>query len=67
MLTYVYSQAMHADHTAYVTLILMPILGTVLKLICLNLNPEKCQVKVEALVMKQAYVIVLMNQACYTT
>lgn len=38
-----------------------------LKLTCLNLNPEKCQVEVEALVMKQAYVIVLMNQAYYTT
>lgn len=67
MLTYIYSQAMHADHTVYVTLNLMPTLGTMLKLTCLNLNPEKCQVKVEALVMKQAYAVVLMNQAYYTT
>lgn len=67
MLTYIYSQAMHVDLIVCVTLILMPILGIVLKLTCLNLNPEKCQVKVESPCYEQAYVIVLRNQAYYTT
>jgi hypothetical protein len=67
MLTYIYSQVMDADATVYVILILMPVPGTVLKkLACLNPKPLKCQIKVRAPVMKQAYVV-LMNQAYNTT